>query len=107
MARAQQASDVVSWLAAGVQLQPDSSRWALEASYNHLAYQNSTRTFVRVGQRPVSYAWPQPHLTLALIYLTGPVDAQGTVQLGQLAVGQTLPHSGWPPSGSSRSTAWR
>lgn len=88
--RAQQHSDLVSWNWVSVKWQPDSSRWALEAVPNYVAYQNLTRTFLRVGLGRVSYAFPRQQLTLFLVYVVGAADRQGTAQLAQLQVSQEL-----------------
>ncbi|WP_143436656.1 hypothetical protein [Hymenobacter crusticola] len=88
--RAQQHSDLVSWNWVSAKWQPDSSRWALEASPNYVAYQNLTRTFLRVGLGRVSYTLPRQQLTLCLAYVAGAADQLGTAQLAQFQVGQLL-----------------
>jgi hypothetical protein len=70
--------------------QPDSSRWALEASPNYVAYQNLSHTFLRVGLGRVSYALPRQQLMLSLVYVVGAADQRGTAQLAQFQVGQDL-----------------
>ena len=88
--RAQQRADFVSWNWVSVKWQPDSSRWALEASPNYVAYEHLSRTFLRVGLGRVSYALPRQQLTLSLVYVVGAADQRGIAQLAQLQVGQNL-----------------
>jgi hypothetical protein len=90
VSRAQHQADLVSWSWASLKWQPDSSRWALEASPNYVAYENLTRTFLRLGLGRVTYAWPRQQLTLSLVYLAGAADQRGTMQLARLYVGQAL-----------------
>ncbi|WP_324670476.1 hypothetical protein [Hymenobacter sp. GOD-10R] len=87
---AQQQADLVSWNWVSAKWHPDSSRWALEVSPNYVAYENLTRTFLRVGLGRVSYTVPWQQLTCSLVYVTGLADQQGTAQLAQLQVGQEL-----------------
>lgn len=87
--QAQQA-DLVSWNWASARLQLDSSRWALEAAPNYVAYHNLTRTFLRVGLGRVSYTAPRLRLRSSLVFVTGAADQQGTTHLAQLQLGQPL-----------------
>lgn len=91
--RAQPAADLVSWSWAGARLQPDSSRWTLEATAHYVAYQQLTRTFLRLGRGSARYTWPRSHLFLELVYAAGSIDRRGTSQLGQFRFGQEL--SAW------------
>lgn len=87
---AQQRADLVSWNWTSVRLQPDSSRWALEVAPSYVAYQNLTRTFLRLGLARVNYTWPRPQLTLALVYEAGCADQRGMLHLTQLQASQAL-----------------
>jgi hypothetical protein len=99
LGQAQQQTDLVSWNWVSVKWQPDSRRWALEASPNYVAYENLTRTFLRVGLGRVSYTWPRQQLTLSLVYVAGLADQLNTAQLAQVQVGRELTaqslHSRW------------
>ncbi len=88
--RAQQQSDLVSWNWVSARFQPDSSRWAGEVAPNYVAYQNLSRTFLRVGLGRVSYTLPRQQLSAALVYVVGSADQQGTSHLAQLQLGQPL-----------------
>jgi hypothetical protein len=85
-----QQSDLVSWNWVSLKIQPDSSRWALEVSPNYVAYENLTRTFLRLGLGRISYVWPKQQLTLCLVYEAGAADQRGTLQLAQFQVDQVL-----------------
>lgn len=88
--RGQQRSDLLAWGSVGVRIQPDSSRWALDATYQYLTHQNLSRTYLHLGTAHVTYFLPKHSLALSAGYITGRLSGQAGVQVIQVRLFQTL-----------------